>query len=165
MSYSLIAPLCMLFLIQLSVPFFILPLTGFLFSSLIQSMIQPNSRYMIANGILGASAWAVSYLVSSWVIRNLYPLKDESRQMNHSTEQHLSKVSMPNTKDVSVSDLLMDRGHTGFYLTLDTVLGPGLSTRRGYSMFGGGADCGAPPRTIMTFPDYIPQIPCQSNSK
>lgn len=60
-----------------------------------------------------------------------------------------------------MSDLLMDRAHIGYYLSLDTVLGPGLSTRRGYTTMGGGPDCAAPPHTMMTFPDFLPQIPCK----
>lgn len=58
--------------------------------------------------------------------------------------------------------MLLHRGQIGYYLTLDTVVGPGLSTRRGYTRFGGGPECGAPPHTIMTYPDFIPNIPCKS---
>ena len=78
--------------------------------------------------------------------------KDEKKQV---------KVNHYDSKDISVEDLLMDRAHIGYYLTLDTVVAPGMTTRRGYTTFGGGAECAAPPETIMTFPTFIPQIPCQ----
>lgn len=157
-TYSLIAPLLILLLAQQkNVPFFLYPVAGFLLSALIQSLIHPNSRYIVANGLLGAVVWSISYLFSNWIFRNMYPVYD------HVPQKQERSRSLPSLKkeDISVSDLLMDKGHVGFYLTLDTVVGPGLTTRRGYTTLGGGPDCDASPNTIMTYPDFIPQIPCK----
>lgn len=106
---------------------------------------------MIANGILGAVVWSVTYLFAKWSMKQLTPVPTTASPVTAAPAAKEIKK-----ENISVSDLLMDKGHIGYYLTLDRVLGPGLSTRRGYTMFGGGSECQAPPHTIMTYPDYIP---------
>ena len=104
---------------------------------------------------MGATIWSVVFLLTNWFIRS-------KSTINRTI--FIEKNYLKHKKDEpSVSDMLLHRGQIGYYLTLDTVVGPGLSTRRGYTRFGGGPECGAPPHTIMTYPDYIPNIPCKSN--
>jgi hypothetical protein len=69
--YCVIAPLLIVVLAQSSPHFIVYPLGGFLISALIQSIIHPNSRYIVAAGCMGAIVWAVSYLCASWVLRAL----------------------------------------------------------------------------------------------
>ena len=92
-------------------------------------------------------------------MRNMSPYTPRQSFYKQTKETPI-RTTIKDASEIKVSDLLMDRAHIGYYLTLDTVLGPGLSTRRGYTTMGGGAGCEAPPITMMTFPDYLPQIPC-----
>lgn len=72
-TYSLFAPLLILFYNQQKMPFYLYPTTGFLMSAFIQTILYPNIRYVISNGIMGATLWALVFLLSNWIIRNLSP--------------------------------------------------------------------------------------------
>lgn len=156
--YILIGPLLIVYMKQIETPFMAYPFFGFIAMALIQMMIHTNIRYVLGAGLLGAFVWSLAFLFSSILIRNLTPYTP--RKSFYIPSKKI-KTTIKDESEVSMSDLLMDRAHIGYYLSLDTVLGPGLSTRRGYTTMGGGADCAAPPQTMMTFPDFLPQIPCK----
>jgi len=161
MTYAFFGPLLIVYMKQQSMPFSFYPIAGFIASASVFMMYKSNTRYVIAAGLMGAAIWAFSYLLSNLIMRNLKPDSEESGYFKKEDGQLVIRKSPLKEEDVKVTDMLMDRAHIGYYLTLDTVLGPGLSTRRGYTTLGGGPDCGAPPHTIMTYPDFIPQIPCK----
>lgn len=68
-TYSIVAPFMILVILQSNVPFYLIPLTGFLVSSLLQSIVHPNTRYVVANGLLGAVVWSVTALFAKWMMK------------------------------------------------------------------------------------------------